>query len=70
MTSEEMEPSSVPDHSAWLRLDERAIVLGRGQGMGHQPADAVASLGAAVSVLDGDGRRTMRNPIPAASLRH
>lgn len=53
-----IDDSERPDYPALLRLDDRGfVVLGAGQGMGRETANALASAGARVVCADIDGDR-------------
>jgi NAD(P)-dependent dehydrogenase (short-subunit alcohol dehydrogenase family) len=54
----ETDAHQVPDYASMLRLDNQVhVVLGAGQGIGHQTAHALASVGAKVVCVDRDKER-------------
>jgi NAD(P)-dependent dehydrogenase (short-subunit alcohol dehydrogenase family) len=55
---DEPDANVVPDYASLMRLDDQVhLVLGAGQGIGHQTAHALAAFGATVVCVDRDGDR-------------
>ncbi|MFV8054675.1 SDR family NAD(P)-dependent oxidoreductase [Mycobacterium sp. 48b] len=54
----EPDANVIPDYASLMRLNDQVhVVLGAGQGIGHQTAHALAAFGATVVCVDRDGER-------------